>query len=146
MICVYALQSRKPDIKKDKFYDELVCKWDTKGTKELILGIEDFNGHVGKKMDGFESVYGGNGIGEQNLEGRMLLKFCNLKYLCVANTWFKKEKRKVTYRSGGNKTEIDFVLVEKESRKFFKDVKVIPWELEHRLVIVDLKKETCSSA
>ena len=47
----------------------------------------------------------------------------------------------MTYNSGGNETEIDFVLVEKESRKFLKDVKVIPWELQHRLVVVDVKKE-----
>ena len=38
---------------------------------------------------------------------------------------FKKEKRKFTYSSGGNETEIDFVLMETESRKFLKDVKVI---------------------
>ena len=47
----------------------------------------------------------------------------------------------VTYSSDGNKTKIDFVLVEKESRNFLKDVKVIPWELQHRLVAVDMKKE-----
>ena len=52
-----------------------------------------------------------------------------------------KEKRKVTYSSGGNETEIDFVLVVKESRKFFTDVKVIPWKLQHRFVVVDVKKE-----
>ena len=61
----------------------------------MTLGIGDFNGQVGKKADGFEGVHGGNGIGEQNLEGRVLLEFCNQKGLCVANTWFKKkEKRK----------------------------------------------------
>ena len=49
VICVYTPQSGKPDIQKSKFYDELVHKWDLKGTKELTLGIEDFNGHVGKK-------------------------------------------------------------------------------------------------
>ena len=47
----------------------------------------------------------------------------------------------MTYDLGGNKTEIDFVLFEKERRKFLKDVKVIPWELQHRLIVVDVKKE-----
>ena len=88
-----------------------------KDTKELTMGIGDFNAYVGKKVDGFEGVHGGNGIGEQNLKDRMLLEFCDQKNLYVANTWFKKEKRKVTYSSDGNETEIDFVLVEKESRK-----------------------------
>ena len=72
----------------------------------------------------------------------MLLEFCNPKDLCVSNTRFKKkEKRKVIYSSGDNETEIDFALVEKESIKFLKNVKVIPWELQHRLVVVDVKKK-----
>ena len=57
-----------------------------KDTKELTLGIGDFNRHVGKKMDEFEGVHGGNGIEEQNLEGSMLMEFCNQKDLFVMNT------------------------------------------------------------
>lgn len=76
------------------------------------------------------------------MDGRRLLEFCDEKELCVANTWFKKkEKRKVTFSAGGNETEIDFVLVSKEDRKFLRDVKVIPWELQHRLVVTDLDKK-----
>ena len=112
-----------------------------KGTKELTLGIKDFNGYVGKKVDGFDGVHEGNGIEEQNLESRMQLEFCDQKDICVANTRFKKEKRKVTYSYGGNQTEIDFVLMKNESRKFLKDVKVILWKLQHRLVVADMKKK-----
>ena len=55
----------------------------------------------------------------------MLLDFCDQKELCVANTWYKKkDKRKVTYSSGGNDTEIDFVLVGKEKKKYLRDVKM----------------------
>ena len=85
----------------------------------MTLGIGDFNGHVGKKVDEFEGVSIRNGIGERNSKGRILLEFCNHKNLCVSNTCFvKKEKRKVTYSSNDDATEIDFVLVGKESRKF----------------------------
>ena len=38
----------------------------------------------------------------------------------------------MTYGSGGNDTEITFVLVGKEKRKYLRDVKVIPGELQHR--------------
>ena len=76
---------------------------------ELVLGLEDFNGHVGKCAEGFEGI---RGIGQRNAEGRLLLDFCDKKELCVANTWYKKrDERKVTYSSGGNDTEIDFVLI-----------------------------------
>ena len=45
------------------------------------------------------------------------------------------------YSSGGNDTEIDLVLVRKEKRKYVRDVKVIPGELQHRLVVVDVEEQ-----
>ena len=111
-----------------------------RGKKELTLDIGDFNGHVGKNVDGFEGKHKENEIGDEIQK----IKRCwnsVIKKICVTNRWFKKkEKRKVTYSSGGNKTEIDFTLVEKEIRKFLKDVKLISWKLQHRLVVVDVKK------
>ena len=81
---------------------------------ELVLGMGDFNGRVGKRIEGHKDVHERNGIGERNVEGKML-EFCDEKELCVASTWFRKgEKRKVTYSAGGNELEIDFVLVERE--------------------------------
>ena len=41
---------------------------------------------------------------------------------------------------GGNETEINSFLVDKNNRKYLKDVKVIPWELQHRLVVTDVDK------
>ena len=60
-----------------------------------------------------------------------MLEFCDEKKLCVA------DKRKITHTAGGCETEIDFVLVRKKYRKYVRHVKVIPWELQHRLVVVD---------
>ena len=60
----------------------------------MVFGSGDFNGHVGKEIEGFEGVHGGNGIGQRNAEGRMLLEFCDERELCVANTWFKKTDKK----------------------------------------------------
>ena len=68
-----------------------------KGTKELTLGIGDFNSRVGKKVNGFEDVHGENRIMEQNLKGRMLLEFCDQKDLCVANTRLKKKKDELQF-------------------------------------------------
>ena len=59
----------------------------------------------------------------------------------MAHTWLKKtDKRKIAYSAGGCGTEIDFVLVGKKYRKYISDVKVIPWELQHRLLVVDLDR------
>ena len=142
VICGYGPQSGRTSAEKERFYDEMASEWDLQSMGELVMGMGDFNGHVGKWIDGFEGVHGGNGVGERNVEGRMLLEFCDEKEVCVANTWFRKtERRKVTFSTGGNETEIDFVLVGKDSRKYLRDVKTIPGELQHRLVVADLDKK-----
>ena len=102
---------------------------------ELVLSTSDFNGHVGKRIEGYEGVHGGNGIGKRNVEGKML-EFCHERELREANTWFiKGEKRNMTYSEEENETEIEFVLVGKGNRKYLRDVKVIPGELQHTLVV-----------
>ena len=69
----------------------------------------------------------------------MLLEFCIEMELCVSNTWFRREeKRKVTFRMGENETEIDFVLMKKEHRRFIQNVKAIHGEFQHALVIADI--------
>ena len=47
----------------------------------------------------------------------------------------------MTYSSGGYDTEIDFILVGKEKRKYLRDAKVIPEELQHKLVVVDEEEQ-----
>ena len=60
----------------------------------------------------------------------------------MENTWFKTtDKRKITCSAGGCGTEIDFVLVGEKYRKYIRDVKVIPWEFQHRMVVVDLDEK-----
>ena len=72
---------------------------------DLVMCLGDFNGHDGRHYDGFDGVHGEYGVGQRNLEGRMLLEFCLQKELCVSNTWFKiEEKRKVSFRMGKNET------------------------------------------
>ena len=87
--CVYGLQSGRTGAEKEQFYDDLRSEWDLNSISELVLGMGDFNGHVGKRIEGYEGVHGGNGIGERNVIEKML------------EFWFRKgEKRKVTYSTG----------------------------------------------
>ena len=60
----------------------------------------------------------------------------------VANTWFKK---KITYRSEGNRTDIDFLLVGRNDRTYLKDVKAISGYLQHALVVADINKRKLKS-
>ena len=96
----------------------------------------------GNMLRALKVYTGGNGVGKRNAEGRRLLKFCDKRELCVANTWFKKtDKRKITYSASGCGKKIDFVLVGKKYRKYIRDVKVDSMELQHRMVVVDLDKK-----
>ena len=116
IICVYGPQSGRPDAEKVRFYDEMGSEWDLGSSSEIIFSLGDFNEHVGKYAEGFEGVHEENGVGKKHAEERRLLEFCDERELCVANTWFKKtDKRKITYSAGGCGTQIDFVLVGKNT-------------------------------
>ena len=70
---------------------------------DIVMFLGDFNGHIGRHIDGSHGVHGGYGVGQRNLKGRMLLEFCLEEELCVSNTWFKREeKRDVIFRMGEN--------------------------------------------
>jgi len=50
----------------------------------------------------------------------------------------KDDKKKVTFESGGNKSEIDYILVRKEEKSIVKDVTVINGEeclTQHKLLL-----------
>ena len=94
VILAYGPQAVRPLEEKHRFYDELAGEYEPQNPSEVVFGLGDFNGHVGEEIEGFEGVHGGNGIGQRNAKGRMLLKFCDERELFVANTWFKKTDKK----------------------------------------------------
>ena len=55
--------------------------------------MADFNGHVGRHINGFDLVHGGYGIGQRNFGHGILLEFYLEKELRVADTWFKREEK-----------------------------------------------------
>ena len=125
-----------------RFYDKMASEWDLGSSCVVIVSLRDFNGHVGKCAQGFKGIYEGSGIGKRNAEGRRSPEFCYEKELCVVNIWFyKADKRKITYSAGRCETGIDFVLERERYRKYMRDVKVIPCELQYRLVVLELDKK-----
>ena len=64
-----------------------------------------------------------------------------MKKSCAWQTLGFIREKENTYSAGGCQTEIDFVLVGEKYKKYASDVKVILWELQHRLVIVDIDKK-----
>lgn len=79
----------------------MTCKCDLQSTGELVQELGDFNWHVGRHNEGFEHVHGGNGIDEKNVEGRMLLEFCN-ENGCVEQTHGIIRKRKEKWQQNSD--------------------------------------------
>ena len=73
---MYAPQSGKSFVEKQSFYDDLKCELDMHSAGDLALCLGDIDGHVGRHIDGLDGVHGGFGVGQRNLEGRMLIEFC----------------------------------------------------------------------
>ena len=49
-------------------YYELKCESDMHSVDDLAMCLGDFNGHVGRHIDGFDGVHGGYGIVQRNFQ------------------------------------------------------------------------------
>ena len=83
MICGHASQSGRSIDEKQSYYYKLKCELDMHSADDLVMCLGDLNGHVGRHIDGFDWAYGGYGVCQRNLKGRVLLEFCLEKELCV---------------------------------------------------------------
>ena len=54
--------------RKTVLYDELKGGRDMHSAGDLVMCLFDFNGLIGRHIDGFDGVHGGCGIGQRNLE------------------------------------------------------------------------------
>ncbi|HXJ94687.1 MAG TPA: reverse transcriptase domain-containing protein [Terriglobia bacterium] len=147
VISAYAPQRGRPNEEKEEFWVSLSRTVAAISSDEKLIVCGDMNGHVGENAQGFEGVHGGNGFGERNVEGEMLLEFAEAMELAVVNTWFRKEAcKRITYESGEDKSQIDFVLVRRSELSSVKDIKVIAGEeciQQHRLLVcvLDIKQQ-----
>ena len=65
LICGYAQKSGRSLEEKQSFHDELKCEWNMHSADELVMCLGDFNGHVGRHIDGFDRVHAGYGVGQR---------------------------------------------------------------------------------
>ena len=140
---VYAPQAGLPEHEKDSFYSELLSLLSVTPNDEFLIVCGDLNGHIGMNTSGFDGVHGGNGYGTRNVDGIRILDFCFAANLSVTNTFFSKPQNKlITYRSGDNQSQIDFILVRRTELKSVKNATVINNEEctpQHKLLIADVK-------
>uniref|UniRef100_A0A3B3BNZ8 Endonuclease/exonuclease/phosphatase domain-containing protein n=1 Tax=Oryzias melastigma TaxID=30732 RepID=A0A3B3BNZ8_ORYME len=124
---------------KEKFWldlDEVMMS--IPGNERVVIGA-DFNGHVGAGNRGDEEVMGRFGIQERNVEGQMVVDFAKKMEMAIVNTFFeKRQEHRVTYKSGGRSTQIDYILCRRCNLKEISDCKVVVGESvsrQHRMVV-----------
>ena len=79
------------------------------------------------------------GAGTRNKERSMVVDFGKRMDLAIVNTYFKKKnEHRVTYKSGGKSTQVDYVMCRRKNLKEMCDCKVIVNECvakQHRMVV-----------
>ena len=99
--------------------------WVDRKCTKIVLGA-DHNGHVGEGNIGDEEILGRYGAGTRNKKGLMILDFGKRMDLAIVNTYFKKkDKYRVTYKSGGKSTQVDCVMCRRRNLKEMCDCKII---------------------
>ncbi|KAK3558233.1 hypothetical protein QTP86_013968 [Hemibagrus guttatus] len=132
---------------KERFWSELDEVMESIPTGERVVIGADFNGHVGEGNRGDEEVMGKFGVKERNLEGQMVVDFAKRMDIAVVNTYFqKREEHRVTYKSEGRSTQVDYILCRRGNLKEISDCKVVVGESEarqHRMVVCRMTLMVC---
>ncbi|XP_071740546.1 uncharacterized protein [Rutidosis leptorrhynchoides] len=107
----------------------------------LLIG-GDLNGHIGTNIEGYPGAHGGFGYEVRNEEGLSILDFAVAHDLVVANSFFKKTNAQLaTFHSGGNSTQIDYLLLRRGDLRTCGDCKALTdltCSSQHRLLVMDL--------
>ena len=143
---VYILSAYAPQVgcseeEKMSFWEDMDRDLNEMPADERLVIGGDMNGHVGRNKEGVERIHGGWGVGERNAEGERVVD-CAMSFdLAVVNTWFEKDHSQyTTYKSGGNESQIDFLMCRRSRLKELKNCKVIKGEglaTQHRVVVID---------
>ncbi|KAK3560803.1 hypothetical protein QTP86_019503, partial [Hemibagrus guttatus] len=132
---------------KERFWSELDEVMESIPTGERVVIGADFNGHVGEGNTGDEEVMGKFGVKERNLEGQMVVDFAKRMDMAVVNTYFqKREEHRVTYKSGGRRTHVDYILCRRGNLNEISDCKVVVGESvarQHRMVVCRMTLMVC---
>ncbi|KAK3546717.1 hypothetical protein QTP70_033372, partial [Hemibagrus guttatus] len=132
---------------KESFWSELDEVMESIPMGERVVIGADFNGHVGEGNRGDEEVMGKFGVKERNLEGQMVVDFAKRMDMAVVNTYFqKREEHRVTYKSGGRRTQVDYILCRRGNLKEISVCKVVVGETvarQHRMVVCRMTLMVC---
>ena len=138
IVSTYASQVNNSMEEKKDFWEDLDRLIESISKEKIVLGA-DLNGHVGKGNIGDEEIMGRYSAGTRNKEGSMVVDFGKRTNLVIVNTYFKKkDEHRVTYKSGGKSTQVDYVMCRRRNLKEIYNCKVILNECvakQHHMVV-----------
>ena len=89
-----------------------------------------------------EDMNNGYNYGARNVEGEEIFEFSQAYDMAIANTFFqKRDEQYISYKSGPNRTVIDYILIRRRDLKSKKNVMIIPGEAistQHRILVADM--------
>ena len=127
---------------KNDFWQDLDGLIESISKQEIIVLGADLNVNVGKGKIGAEEIMGRYSAGTRNKKGLMVVDFAKRMDLAVVNTYFKKkDKHRVTYKSSGKSTQVDYVMCRRRDLKEMCDYKVMVNKCvakQHHMVICQM--------
>ena len=156
--CTYVRAGGRAGVRADVRVMYIVCNYNTHKynfLKNVTIGFLFFNSdkvmselknrnpdkviHVGEGNRDDENVMGRYSDKARNAEGQMVVDFATRMEMAVLNTYFKKrEEHRVTYKSGGRSTQVDYIVCRRAYLKEIGDCKVIAGDnvaKQHRLLV-----------
>ena len=74
------------------------------GKEEIVVIVEDVNGHVGSNPEDYEGPHGCYSYRVKNNEGEAILEFCAAMNIAIGNTFLKKRaSHRVSFEFGLSK-------------------------------------------
>ena len=139
IVSAYAPQVNNSMEEKNEFWEDLDGLIESVSKEARIVLGADLNGYVGEGNIGDEEIMGRYGAETRNKEGAMVVDFGKRMDLAIVNTYFKKkDEHRVTYKTGGKSTQVDYVMCRSKNLKEIYDCKVIVNECvakQHRMVV-----------
>ena len=117
IVRAYAPQVNNSMEEKNHFWEDLDGLTESVSKEERIILGADLNGHVGERNIENEEIMGRYGAGTKNKEGLMVVIWKRMN-LAIVNTYFKKkDEHRVTCKSCGKSTQVDYVMCRRRNLK-----------------------------
>ena len=144
IVSCYAPQTGCPQDEKETFWEHMDSEMQAVPRSERVVVAGDLNGHVGTYRAGYNNVHGGHGLDVVNEDGIQVLDFVIAYEMRIMNTFYQKRRNHlVTYNSGGQESQIDYIMLRKEYAKECTNCKVLPQEAvttQHRVLVAELEE------